>query len=118
MSEYRCRRCGAYHNGSHTCNGTGNWEYIDRNVFDEICRQNAELQAELARLQSERRWIPVSERLPEFHQDVLVCDECKDIYNTTFGVANYPNKGDLWFLDFDHEITHWMPLPCPPDGDA
>jgi hypothetical protein len=75
----------------------------------------------------EQKWISVKERLPE--------DDCKQIENMAgFGYflvsdgmnvgiqyrMKYPNGLILW-TDFDMEnlctknITHWMPLPQPPE---
>ena len=80
---------------------------------------------EIARLNAERRWIPVSERLPEMYHPVL----------TMAKKAKYPRvlsreKGadDIWVWALrqlggyvayigEKNITHWMPLPEPPEGD-
>lgn len=50
-------------------------------------------------------WIPVSERLPEFYQKVLIIDETK-----TLNITRLCHLSD-WEL---YGITHWMPLPNPP----
>lgn len=64
------------------------------------------------------RWIPCSERLPEKHVEVLA-------YSPYWGkivVAMW--GGEYWleqWTDDDleqSEITHWMPLPEPPEGGA
>ena len=59
------------------------------------------------REQEERRWIPVTESLPDIGIEVLVYSEddgiCVDYY-----------AGDS-FGYFD--VTHWMPLPEPPKGE-
>ena len=78
---------------------------------------------EIARLNAERRWIPVSERLPEMYHPVL----------TMAKKAKYPRvlsreKGadDIWVWALrqlggyvayigEKNITHWMPLPEPPE---
>jgi hypothetical protein len=72
---------------------------------------------ELKRLYAERRWIPVSERLPEDYDMVMLTDgdwvtfgcwseisECWDVREDA--EANGPRPLD--------RFTHWMPLPEPP----
>ena len=70
-----------------------------------------------------QKWIPVTERLPSLHDDVLLY--FKDDDNM---VAGYLNDVDedrtMWcaysdggyYTDCDYEPTHWMPLPEPPKG--
>lgn len=76
-----------------------------------------------ARLAWEHRWIPVTERLPDYGEVVQITDGIEvghgylEGVNTTVGIAL------LWhspFCDIDEEhITHWMPLPEPPkDGET
>jgi len=74
----------------------------------------------------ERRWIPVSERLPDIEAGctgsalVLVCRYGAEagpcIINTAYlcGEDWYDENGYYQFLG----ITHWMPLPAPPKEAA
>ena len=61
-------------------------------------------------------WISVEERLPEGHMQVLMWSEKWGIaeagsyYNSRFWVYN--ELGDGYVVD---RITHWIPLPEPPD---
>ena len=65
-----------------------------------------------------QEWIPVTERLPEKGQEVLVFDTRE---NWT-GFA-WLRPDETWTsLGFDFpfdlgEVTHWMPLPKPPKGE-
>jgi hypothetical protein len=77
--------------------------------------------AQWALLRNPPRWIPVEERLPEEGVRVLVCN----IYG-----GSLPNQGDTGYVvdhgvmedgewciqdDLFFHVTHWMPLPSPPD---
>lgn len=80
---------------------------------DRLYRERKEM-AQLAlaalREQEERRWIPVTERLPDPFERVIVCRDdgkveqgCKDVR-------------DWWkvYGTRTKQVTHWMPLPEPP----
>jgi hypothetical protein len=60
------------------------------------------------------RWIPVTDRLPERNEKVLVVDE------GGVNIGSYsPMLDDWWSLHGDAmapgpKVTHWMPLPEPP----
>ena len=79
--------------------------------INDLEHENFLLQARIAKLEAQQRWIPVSERLPEDGKPVWVCT-----------IWNEQHSGFLidgvWvglFRDFrEGEITHWMPLPEPP----
>ena len=59
-------------------------------------------------------WIPVTDRLPQDDEDVLVW------VNGTHRDMAYRDEG-VWY-DEEHNhlknITHWMPLPAPPKEDV
>lgn len=69
------------------------------------------------------RWIPVTERLPEYMENVLVTDGVfsgmgwRDYYDChgtkpreDYWIAPSTNVNELC-------ITHWMPLPQPPERE-
>jgi hypothetical protein len=78
-------------------------------------------------------WISVKDKLPELYQWVLVCDSpkgtgeprCINICRhdgKTWEMVNYegldwidsPTFSDIIYHTHFDEITHWMPLPFPP----
>ena len=64
------------------------------------------------------RWIPVTERLPEEWEDVLVWS-----WSGFCEVAVYLGTPGKWRVCWNHtmlednSVTHWMPLPEPPKGE-
>ena len=98
--------------------------------IEKLRRQNEQLREAAALVAKEsvelleRRWIPVTERLPENGVPVLInyiaSDDGK--YHPD-GTAVWTDYGCFWWEgsleDCDTEvavpITHWMPLPEPPE---
>jgi hypothetical protein len=86
----------------------------------EICTSNVisryePLQARVQELEQERRWIPVSERLPEEEGEYWVCYFYDN--KTIQGYCDYKLKdGFENALAWDNTeiVTHWQPLPQPP----
>ena len=78
---------------------------------------------ELQLAQSEQRWIPVSERVPEDYVDVLVWFEYFRYGNynrmyATHGIGNYSKEYNSWAINHetgwkDLHVFAWMPLPEP-----
>ena len=62
-------------------------------------------------------WIPVTERLPLYGQDVLAVrpywdgEKCQEVLMAHIAVWN-EETGEKWWNATN--ITHWMPLPEPP----
>lgn len=91
-------------------------------------RKRAEsAETEFARLRERDRWIPVGERLPDFHVPVRVylfrkVNGLRDVtaYRSNWGGGNWawnwPNGTGYTELMPEH-VTHWSPLPAPPEGE-
>lgn len=71
-------------------------------------------------IMSEGGWISVKDKLPDQRIGVLVyCPE----YNNVFAgeLNDYLKKGQWYFFDDEikhpikDEVTHWMPMPKPPE---
>ena len=72
-----------------------------------VCMENLEY----LRTQLESRWVPVSERLPKEGQRVLYYFDMVGIHSGLYYGDNCFG-GHAGFLTDD--VTHWMPLPEPP----
>lgn len=70
-----------------------------------------QLRQELSKLRAQQRWIPVTERLPDDDDDVLIMSSGSrsmgyySVYNEYW--ADYINV-------YYDDVTHWMPLPEAP----
>ena len=70
----------------------------------------------------ERRWIPVEERLPEDRSDVLVVAYWHERWGVYMGWCAPTYK--KWYVHIgigdrnDVSVTHWMPLPEPPEVEG
>ena len=84
---------------------------VPASSYEELFDRIASLEAEVEALKAERRWIPVSERLPEEGEEVVVAVEGGFVYPDTFDCVS---EGILHFYD-SCNVTHWMPLPEPPE---
>lgn len=63
-----------------------------------------------------QKWIPVSERLPEYGKVVLACGK-RHATSGQFQGA-YPSDPHYWFWrGCSKYVTHWMPLPEAPKGE-
>ena len=100
-------------------------------LLPALLDENESLKAEVGRL----RWIPVSERLPDYCDDVgsgrvlalfaggETSVAYRDQYYATGGSGFTdgfdwvePCSGELLNLHYDLP-THWMPLPAAPEGN-
>jgi len=68
-------------------------------------------------------WISVEDRLPEDDGDVLVCYDWRAKEDNAYFSHESPIvidflAGGKWVHDVYYgDITHWMPLPDPPEED-
>lgn len=67
----------------------------------------------LEALEAQQRWIPVTERLPEDDDDVLIMSSG----SISMGYFNIFRGYWVAYEGDDDNITHWMPLPELPEED-
>lgn len=87
-----------------------NTEYVARQIrYLEIEVKLAN--ARIAELEAAQQWVSVDERLPDPLVDVVVTDG----ESMTVG---WSSKKGWWYANgwSDEGITHWMPLPPPPQA--
>ena len=77
------------------------------------------LLSRIAELEAAQRWIPVSERLPEDGETVFVIihDGFERFENgNEVARLTYLGNGNWWSWESErYVVTHWMPLPQPPE---
>jgi len=59
------------------------------------------------------RWIPCSERMPKNEKPCAVVTETGGI-----GVSRMMGRNHYEWALFGQRVTHWMPLPEPPESEA
>ena len=73
--------------------------------------------------QSRQGWIPVSEKLPESSGHYLVNygPAASSFYGIGGGIEFYAvektTNGQIGWFDGPEMVTHWHPLPAPPDKE-
>ena len=92
----------------------------DYESLDDIKQQYIEIVKGMVSVKPEVKWIPVSERLPKNHENVLIYLSSNQI---TIGLYNshilpFRDKPIGWGADAPHdwtsdEVIAWMPLPEP-----
>ena len=100
--------------GSLACAGCGH----EHNCSLQGCNILREAVAAI-REKEDRRWIPVTERLPEKNDQWVLClcvsgaiEVLKFDYTMWNWDAQYPGRCYM-----ENYVTHWMPLPEPPKGE-
>lgn len=101
-----CKAC-SMEEDYHKCNG-----YPETSIW---CEYLVALRA-LPSVQPKQRWIPCSERLPEYDGEMyLVTDYCEQINRKRLHVSYcYVNREGFWSdVPMGYKVIAWMPLPEP-----
>lgn len=74
-------------------------------------KNQTEAEAERDALREKKRWIPVSEKAPEYDMPQLAMTADGEVLTANYAYGE-------WFdtLGQDVDVTHWMPLPEAPEG--
>ena len=116
------------------CEYFGKWRCLSQWQTDHLIANGVRLERKQSignnASDESKRWIPVTERLPDYDGCYIVtaCDEgCPSderIWDdTVVVVAEYYDDGRwVWYegvteYDLCDIVTHWMPLPEPPKGE-
>jgi len=82
--------------------------------LEALCkRQEAKLVELTEELASKPRWVPVTERLPEKFENVIVANKRGKHFDIDKGWWN-GSFFDRCAKGGYHNVTHWMPLPQAP----
>ena len=89
----------------------------------ELEAENDQLTAHDATERQDDKWIPVSERLPEDGESVLIAVDSAfapycHVYEAFHHSAatQWATANGLYFHGVEYaRVTHWMPLPEPPE---
>lgn len=120
MGKMCCKRCGANEDRINGFCSVECEEYYrleeEINALDNVILERGaaigRLNTRIAELEAAQRWIPVSEP-PKVDGSYLLRTVFDEVYSSDF-IA----KTETWVLrDYD-SVTHWMPLPQPPEVQA
>ena len=103
-----------------TCGSCKLWDGYKCCLKGECSAQKSLQAADTIEELCKSKWIPVTEQLPEIHTNVLVVDKAHDM---AVGSLEKIWDGIVWVCPFsavddeDCKITHWIPLPQPPESE-
>lgn len=80
-------------------------------IYDECHEPDFDICLKAADVIETHMWISVKERLPETEGKYIVCTAKGSVYCAKFSTRH----GPCFHTDMYTHITHWMPLPEPPE---
>lgn len=92
-------------------------EFMDGSEVAYTSREIAKFVEDMPTLTLPNEWVSVEERSPKLREKVLVCA----YWHEHWGVYMGWNSGHGWYVSCglgqrsDVKVSHWMPLPAPPD---
>ena len=64
-----------------------------------------------------REWISVKDRLPISRKVVITCDRYDNMNRASCIAGEFYHYDDEGYRNYLRGVTHWMPLPEPPEGE-
>ena len=91
-------------------------------ALSQLCEYTLKNENIIRDLRERTRWIPVSERLPEYGKAVLIMTTTSvlpRIGRHSPTIPQWATTDLLYYHDISYsEVTHWMPLPEPPESEG
>lgn len=79
-----------------------------------IEEEYSKMAKELAELRQQNRWVPVSERLPDYNEEVLITDGKYVTIDTRYFLENTEDgEAYTWDINGWDDVIAWKPLPEP-----
>lgn len=79
-----------------------------------IEEEYSKMAKELAELRQQNRWVPVSERLPDYNEEVLITNGKYVTIDTRYFLENTEDgEAYTWDINGWDDVIAWMPLPEP-----
>jgi hypothetical protein len=106
-----CKICGNEIDNANRYSEHYQWDECINGLKSKVTRLQSELDAE----REKHRWIPVEERLPDEGKDVIVGGRnFTGCMSLDYGGTTLWRNSVGWLYA---DITHWQPLPQPPEDD-
>ena len=100
------------------CEKYGKKRCIECNV-EHLLANGVRLETEQATSDENKRWIPVTERLPELGDRCLCLVKSFAFPGCKYhSILQYDKLGFIEGCIYTDDVTHWMPLPEPPKEDV
>jgi len=101
--------------GHYKDRGREAWDHQQAIIDDLVIRKDCNGALAKARLEAlQSQWIPCSERLPEDTGNYLVWQKGS---GESFADVSWFSGDSEFGCKFYYDISHWMPLPTPPEQE-
>ena len=92
---------------------------LESRLAEHLLANGVRLESKQATSDENKRWIPVMQRLPDTQMEVLTYSECNGVRSACLLAAD--DETQMWYLcrtdKLSIAVTHWMPLPEPPEKE-